>query len=109
MNSTDISAPFLIYGGHFNFVTSNEDVTTAFSSPDPHSNMFLLRRSRHTDESLLGDIMSLDNILHQVQLIPKYGSHASRGLNSNNSMAASDFFYLNHFAHKETFHAILSY
>lgn len=30
MNSTDISAPFLIYGGHFNFVTSNENATTAF-------------------------------------------------------------------------------
>ena len=99
--------PFLFYGTYFKFASSSDG--NDLPSPAPHIDMFLLRQHWQVNGSLMGNIISVDSIWNQVQLVPKYGSEAPGGLDSNNSMHIFDLFYMNNFTHKEMFHAILSY
>ena len=57
----------------------------------------------------MGDIVRLTDIREVVELVPRFGAKMDDRLNENNSLDLPDSFYLNNFADKETFHAILSY
>jgi hypothetical protein len=57
----------------------------------------------------MGDIVPLTDVREVVELVPRYGQHMDNGFNSNTSLELADSFYINNFADKETFHAILSY
>ncbi|KAG2144681.1 uncharacterized protein EDB93DRAFT_1087448, partial [Suillus bovinus] len=57
----------------------------------------------------LGDIVLLESVCQVIQLIPKFGKEVSASINCNNNLQLAQEFYVNNFADKETFHAILSY
>ncbi|KAG2352936.1 hypothetical protein BDR07DRAFT_1311848, partial [Suillus spraguei] len=56
-----------------------------------------------------GDIVPLESVHHAIQLIPRFSQQVSASMNCNNSLQLAWKFYVNNFADKETFHAILSY
>ena len=57
----------------------------------------------------LGDIIPLDSVCQLIQLIPKFGVEVSGMMTGDNCLHVGHEFYINSFADKETFHAILSY
>jgi len=57
----------------------------------------------------LGDIIPLDSVRQVVQLIPKFGSVVPQEMTHDNCLDVSQEFFINSFADKETFHAMLSY
>ena len=108
------SAPILLYGDFFKFslahmnVSNNGDVVFV---PADGIDMFILLRHRRGDGRRMGDIVSLENVIQVVDLIPQFGTMADRSMTCNTSLDSdlTEAFYLNHFATKENFHAILSY
>lgn len=107
----DQAPVFLFYGRNFKFIqgSNNQGPNNDVLLPSPGIDMFLLRRHCRANGTPMGDIMDLGSICQQVQLVPKFGQKAMDGMDCNNSMDKYEFFYLNNFAHKETFHSILSY
>jgi hypothetical protein len=108
------SAPTLLYGDFFKFspdhmnASNNGDVIFL---PADGIDMFILLRHRRGDGRRMGDIVSLDAVVQVVDLIPQFGTTADRSMTCNTSLDSdiTEAFYLNHFATKENFHAILSY
>ncbi|KAH0825928.1 hypothetical protein J3R83DRAFT_7607 [Lanmaoa asiatica] len=78
-------------------------------TPAPHVEMFLVRRRIRNDGQFLGDIVYLNDVRQVVQLVPKFGSRVPENMTCDNSLEIGGEFYVNSFADKETFHAILSY
>jgi len=73
--------------------------------------MFLVQRRVRSNHAHLGDIVPLNSVRQVIQLIPKFGREVSVAMNCDNSLQPelAREFYVNNFADKETFHAILSY
>jgi hypothetical protein len=57
----------------------------------------------------MGDVTHLQDVQCLVQLVPKFGRFADPTLMKDNSMDIGTEFYINNFADKEAFQAILSY
>ena len=57
----------------------------------------------------MGDIVRLTDVREVVELVPVYGEKMDPQLNCETSLDLANLFYINNFASKETFHAILSY
>lgn len=100
-----------IYGDFFKFSRAHQqDIGgTSVFAPEPGIDMFLLQSHRRSDRSRMGDIIPLTDVREIVELVPCYGPKMDRKLDCNNSLDIWDSFYLNNFADKETFHAILTY
>ncbi|KAL4072026.1 hypothetical protein J3A83DRAFT_4372007 [Scleroderma citrinum] len=108
---TSPASPPLIYVNFFNF--SNMYYTIVDNvrvvSPALKIEMFLVHRCFRSNGTPLGDIIPLDNVRHPIQLVPKFGVDAPRNMTCDNTLDVGREFYINSFADKETFHAILSY
>jgi len=78
-------------------------------APAPDINMFLLHCHLRSNGTRMGDIARLIDVREIVELVPRYGTKMDGCLNSDTSLKLTDSFYMNNFADKETFHAILSY
>jgi len=104
--------PIFFYGEYFKFSSqyrTDVDGVSVFT-PAPNVDMFQLHRHFRSDGTTrMGNIIRLTDIREIVELVPVYGSQMDPRLNYNNSLELADIFYLNNFASKETFHAILSY
>ncbi|KIM83716.1 hypothetical protein PILCRDRAFT_88067 [Piloderma croceum F 1598] len=103
--------PVYVYGQFFKFSTSHRESLDGVDvfKPALHIDMFLLHRHMRSNGQHMGDIVQLTNIREVVELVPWFGAKMDDGLNENNSLDLPDSFFLNNFADKETFHAILSY
>jgi len=103
-------SPPLIYAKFFNFsdvyhqMINNMRVVT----PAPKIEMFVVRRRFRSNGTPLGDIIPLDRVHQVVQLVPRFGVKAPKEMMGDNSLQVGHEFYINSFADKETFHAILS-
>ncbi|KAG1773359.1 hypothetical protein EV702DRAFT_1181125 [Suillus placidus] len=53
--------------------------------------------------------LPLESVRQVIQLIPKFGQQVSASMNCDNILQLGREYYVNNFADKETFHAILSY
>lgn len=71
--------------------------------------MFVVHHNLRTNGQPLGDIVPLDSVCQVVQFVPKFGHQVPPDMTSDNSLEIAREFYINSFADKETFHAILSY
>ena len=83
-----------------------------FMTPAPNIDMFLLHRHMRFQLDVHGryhDIMPLMIIREIIELVPHFGAKMDGRLDCNNSLEIGDNFYLNNFADKDTFHAILTY
>jgi len=75
-------------------------------APAPNINMFLLHHHLRSNGTHMRDIVDVREV---VELVPWYGAKMDKHLNSDTSLKFTDSFYMNKFADKKTFHAILSY
>ncbi|KAI6039085.1 hypothetical protein EDC04DRAFT_2568878 [Pisolithus marmoratus] len=103
--------PPLIYVEFFNFSNLHYYMVDNIRvvAPAPKIEMFVVQRRFRSNGRPLGDIIPLDNVRQVIQLIPKFGVKAPREMTCDNCLDVGREFYLNSFADKETFHAILSY
>lgn len=98
------------YAEDFKFSSDSDHITDdRVFKPASDIDMFVLRRHRHADRARVGDIIPLSSVREIVELVPVYGAAMPRTVHSDNSMEVMEMFYLNNFANKEAFHAILSY
>ncbi|KAI5981097.1 hypothetical protein EDD15DRAFT_2156567 [Pisolithus albus] len=82
----------------------------ATPSEQPEIGMYTVRRMfiEYPDGSRcrVGAIISILDVLHAVELIPRYGVTADRNVTSETSLEIYDEFYLNSFSSKEFYYAI---
>lgn len=88
---------FLIYAHKFNLV---------HSSPDSAAGMYLLKRARRSDNSLVGDIVPLDQLRAAIDLTPRFGAKADTRLTTRTILEYSTEFWLNKYFSKELFFAL---
>lgn len=113
-STADQASPRNIYlfGDLFKFAgpTGQTDEGIQVPMPVKPINMFLLRRHYRSDNiTRMSEIILLTDVLEIIQLVPKFGRKMVLTWDFNNSMTLANEFYLNNFANKNTFHAILSY
>ena len=77
--------------------------------PAAGTDMFVLCRHFRNDNTPMHDVILLMSIREIVQLVPVFGAKMDTRFNINTSLNLVQEFYLNNFANKNTFHAILSY
>ena len=95
------------YGSCFKFSPNHKKGEELI--PAPMIDMFVLQRHFRSDsQTYMGDIFNLDCVVLPVQLVPRFVSN-DRRLTRDTSLHLSTSFFLNNFASKENFHAILSY
>ena len=112
IESTAISTPTIfLYGDLFKFSgpTTQNNNGTIVPVPAAGTNMFILRQHFRNDDTPMHDVIPLMSICEIVQLVPVFGAKMDTQFNSNTSLDLAQEFYLNNFANKNTFHAILSY
>lgn len=113
-STADQASPRNIYlfGDLFKFAgpTGQTDEGIQVPMPVKPIDMFLLRRHYRSDNiTRMSEIILLTDVLEIIQLVPKFGRKMVLTWDFNNSMTLANEFYLNNFANKNTFHAILSY
>jgi hypothetical protein len=104
--------PILFYGERFQY--SPQHILTTLDGgqvyvPEPGIDMFVVSRHLRSNGLRMGDIVEIQNVQQVVQLVPKFGKYADAALTKDNSIEIGREYYINSFADKETFHAILSY
>lgn len=111
-SATGSPSDIYFYGESFNFSPLNKAADSnghEVFAPEPGTDMFVVNRHLRHDRSRVGDIYKLTDVCEFVELVPKFGKSIADDINSNNSLERMSSYYINHFAAKETYHAILSY
>ncbi|KAG1832346.1 hypothetical protein F4604DRAFT_1606038 [Suillus subluteus] len=105
-----LNQPFL-YVEFFNFSHSSFSTVNdiCFVTPAPVADMFSVQRRIRSNHDPSGDMVPLSSVRQVIELIPKFGQEVPLSMNCTNSLQLAREFYVNNFADKETFHAILSY
>ncbi|KIN99344.1 hypothetical protein M404DRAFT_30586 [Pisolithus tinctorius Marx 270] len=99
---TGLSDP-LLYVQYFTF--------TAMPSDQPDVGMYavehmFVNNPEDGTRSRVGAIISLLDVIHTVELIPKYGTVANCGVTSETCLELYDRFYLNNFTDKEWYYTM---
>ncbi|KAI6002200.1 hypothetical protein F5J12DRAFT_723281 [Pisolithus orientalis] len=104
-------SPPLLYVEFFDFSSSHSAVVDGIcvAVPAPKIKMFVTQWHFQSNGQQLGDIIYLDDVHQAVQLIPKFSAQAPPRLTCDNCLEVGQEFYVNSFADKEVFYAILSY
>ena len=68
--------------------------------------MYLLKRARRSDGSIIGDVVPLAQLRTLVDLVPCFGKEASRQLAKETILDYSSEFWLNKYLEKELFYAL---
>jgi len=98
---------FLAYVQRFNVVPQpNPGGGGKGMFPEPASGMYLLKRARRSDQSVMGDIIPLDRLRAPVELTPHFGKVANRCLSNETSLDLCDEFWLSKWFNKELFFAL---
>ena len=103
-----VSDRFLAYVQHFDVIPQPSAVGSSLKGqfPEPASSLYLLKRAKRTDGSLIGDIIPLDQIRALADLIPQFGQKANRSLTRENIHSLSSGFRLNKYFDKELYLAL---
>jgi hypothetical protein len=65
--------------------------------------MYILKRARHGDDNILGDILPLQQVRASVDLIPCFGNKANCHFTTYNSSSYCSEFWLNKYFNKELY------
>lgn len=105
------SCPIYFYGEFFKFSPLYRETVEGVSVfvPRPGIDMFVLEHHNRNNGTRMGDVFPLTAVRELVELAPHFGLKMDTSWNCNNSLNVPTHFYMNNFADKETFHAILSY
>ena len=100
---------FVAYVHHFDIVSQFDPITqTMAQCPDAATSLYVLKRARRADNSLLGDIIPLCQLRCLVSLIPRFGEKADPRFSKTNSLIYSNEYWLNKYFNKELFYALRS-
>lgn len=95
---------FLSYVQHFDIVPQcTPQSTTRLPCPEPSSSLYILKRAKRADGSIIGDVVPLCQLRGLVNLTPRFHEAAHRGLTDRNSSTYSAEFSLNKYFNKELF------
>jgi len=98
---------FLTYVQRFDIVPQAQQqwggTTAKGSFPDQASSLFVFKRAKRSNMTLIGDILPLCQLRSLVDLIPRFGTTAHRSLTSENCLEYSSEFLLNKYFDKELF------
>ncbi|KAJ7741685.1 hypothetical protein B0H16DRAFT_1728463 [Mycena metata] len=98
---------FLAYVQHFKVVPQTNPMGGGKGMlPEPASGMYLLKRARRSDGSIMGDVIPLDRLRAPVELTPRFGKVADRRLSKETSLDLCDEFWLSNWFTKEVFFAL---
>lgn len=102
---------FLAYVRRFDVVPQINEAMSGSATrrgpyPEPASSLFILKRARRSDGSLVGDIIPVRQIRELVELIPRFGEKADRRYTQYNSLNICSEFYLNKYLTKELYLAL---
>jgi hypothetical protein len=102
---------FLTYAQRFDIVpqlnpTGEGQLNQRGSYPEPSTGMYLLKRARRNDGSIIGDVIPLVQLRALVDLVPCFGKAASRQLTKETVLVYSSEFWLNKYFEKELFFAL---
>lgn len=75
--------------------------------PDPAAGMYVLKWAKCSNNTLLGDIVPLDQVRTLVELTPQFGDQADCCLTKTNSRAYSSEFWLDKYFTKELFYVLM--
>lgn len=103
-----VSDRFLAYVQRFDIIPQPSAVGSSLKGqfPEPASSLYLLKRAKRMDGSLIGDIVPLDQICALADLIPQFGRKANRSLTKENIHSLSSGFQLNKYFDKELYLAL---
>jgi hypothetical protein len=98
---------FLAYVHRFDIVPQNNPRFGGKGAfPEPSTGMYLLKRARRSDKSIMGDVIPLDRLRAPVELTPRFGKEADRRLSKETSLDLCDEFWLSNWFNKELFFAL---
>ncbi|KAJ7017066.1 hypothetical protein C8F04DRAFT_1406293 [Mycena alexandri] len=98
---------FLAYVQHFKVVPQTNPMGGGKGMlPEPASGMYLLKRARRSNGSIMGDVIPLDRLRAPVELTPRFGKVADRRLSKETSLDLCDEFWLSNWFNKEVFFAL---
>jgi hypothetical protein len=75
---------------------------------DPHTDMYRLKRARRSDNTMIGDVVSLDQLRVSVEISPRFGKQADHRLTKETSLDIPEHFWLTKYYNKELFFALSS-
>lgn len=102
-----VTPDFLAYVQRFDIVPQTKpDGNGKGPFPEPASGMYLLKRARRSDKSVMGDVIPLDRLRAPVELTPRFGKKADRRLSKETSLDLCDQFWLPKWFNKEVFFAL---
>lgn len=73
---------------------------------EPTSGMYILKRAKRHDGTILGDVVPLAHVRALVSLVPRFGKEAEKRLTKESSLEHSLEFRLNKYFNKEFFYAL---
>ena len=76
------------------------------SELDPTTQLHVLRRSKRSNGSRMGDIIPVSQLRSPVHLVPRFGATADTRFTAYNSMEHASEFWLNYFWDKNSFFAL---
>jgi hypothetical protein len=105
--SSNIPDCFLTYIQRFDIVPQAGPLSAARAPRPEHSaSLYVLKRAKRADGSIVGDVVPLHQLRALVDLVPRFCESAPRGLNNKNSLTYSAEFFLNKYFDKEMFWAL---
>jgi hypothetical protein len=101
------SSLFLCYAQRFDIIPQqNQGSPTQGPHVEPTSGMYILKRAKRHDGTILGDVVPLAHVRALVSLIPRFGKEAEKRLTKESSLEHSLEFQLNKYINKEFFYAL---
>lgn len=109
--SKQIPDRFLTYIHRFDVVPQTNAAVSGSRTargpyPDPISSMYIVKRGRRSDNTLIGGIIPLQQVRTLVDLVPRFGSKADRCLTKDNCLMYCSEFWVNKYFYKELFYAL---
>ncbi|KAJ7036721.1 hypothetical protein C8F04DRAFT_1336137, partial [Mycena alexandri] len=97
---------FLAYVQRFDIVPQMNGSGERGIFPEQATGMYLLKRARRVDGSIMGDIVPLDRLRVPVELTPRFGKVAERRYSTETSLDFCEEFWLCKWFNKELFFAL---
>ena len=104
------SSLFLCYAQRFDIIPQLDQGSSTRRGPNVESTtgMYILKRAKRLDGTILGDVVPLSHVRALASLIPRFGKAAEKRLTKESSLENSLEFRLNKYFNKEFFYALSS-
>ena len=102
---------FLTYARRFDIIPQLNSAVQASSTqkglyPDPSTGMYVLKCSRRSNGTIMGDVLPLGQLRTLLDIVPRFGADANKQLTKETSLEFSLEFWLNKYFEKELFYAL---